>query len=69
LSPGAQRSGCASAASALRKPRWPARKVLPQWSSKGAVVHAVFPTRRGLLPSVRALLDFLADRFAALEEE
>jgi DNA-binding transcriptional LysR family regulator len=44
-------------------------KVLPQWSSKGAVVHAVFPTRRRLLPSVRALLDFLADRFAALEEE
>ncbi|SEA39768.1 hypothetical protein SAMN05444370_104384, partial [Rubrimonas cliftonensis] len=23
-------------------------------------VHAVFPSRRGLLPSVRALLDFLA---------
>ena len=26
-----------------------------------------FPTRRGLMPSVRALVDFLAERFAALE--
>jgi hypothetical protein len=23
-------------------------------------MHAVFPTRRGMLPSVRALVDFLA---------
>jgi len=28
-------------------------------------VHAVFPSRRGLLPSVRALLDFLADQCKA----
>jgi len=40
-------------------------KVLPDWSSKDAVVHAVFPTRRGLLPSVRTLIDFLAERFEA----
>ncbi|MES2100478.1 MAG: LysR family transcriptional regulator [Pseudomonadota bacterium] len=43
-------------------------KVLPEWRSKGAVIHAVFPTRRGLLPSVRTLIDFLAERFAAIEE-
>lgn len=43
-------------------------KVLPQWSSKGGVIHAVFPTRRGLLPSVRTLIDFLAERFAAIED-
>ncbi len=43
-------------------------KVLPQWSSKGGVIHAVFPTRRGLLPSVRRLIDFLAERFAAIDE-
>ena len=34
--------------------------VLPQWQPRSAIVHAVFPSRRGLLPSVRALLDFLA---------
>jgi DNA-binding transcriptional LysR family regulator len=40
--------------------------VLPQWSPRAGIVHAVFSSRRGLLPSVRALLDFLAAEFAAL---
>jgi DNA-binding transcriptional LysR family regulator len=44
-------------------------RLLPQWYSKGAVIHAVFPSRRGLLPSVRALIDFLARRFAAIPED
>lgn len=34
--------------------------VLPDWRPPAAVVHAVFPSRRGLLPSVRTLLDYLA---------
>jgi DNA-binding transcriptional LysR family regulator len=34
--------------------------VLPEWRPRSGIVHAVFPSRRGLLPSVRALLDFLA---------
>ncbi|OHT21445.1 LysR substrate-binding domain-containing protein [Edaphosphingomonas haloaromaticamans] len=34
--------------------------VLPEWRPANEIVHAVFPSRRGLLPSVRALLDFLA---------
>jgi len=34
--------------------------VLPEWRPASEIVHAVFPSRRGLLPSVRALLDFLA---------
>jgi DNA-binding transcriptional LysR family regulator len=34
--------------------------VLPQWQPRSGIVHAVFPSRRGLLPSVRALVDFLA---------
>lgn len=38
-------------------------RLLPDWCSKGAVVHAVFPSRRGLLPSVRALIDFLVRKF------
>jgi len=32
--------------------------LLPDWRPPAAIVHAVFPSRRGLLPSVRALLDF-----------
>ena len=34
--------------------------VLPGWAPKGGVIHAVFPSRRGLLPRVRLLIDFLA---------
>lgn len=34
--------------------------VLPDWRPLSGIVHAVFPSRRGLLPSVRALVDFLA---------
>lgn len=43
-------------------------RVLPQWCSRGGVIHAVFPSRRGLLPSVRALIDFLGTRFDALQD-
>ena len=35
--------------------------LLPDWRPKKWIVHAVFPSRRGLLPSVRMLLDFLAE--------
>ena len=34
--------------------------VLPQWNMPAGIAHLVFPTRRGLLPAVRALIDFLA---------
>jgi DNA-binding transcriptional LysR family regulator len=40
-------------------------RLLPDWRPKSGIVHAVFPSRRGLLPSVRALLDFLAAECAA----
>ncbi|MDR5866280.1 LysR substrate-binding domain-containing protein [Halomonas koreensis] len=52
--------------------------VLPGWAPRGGILHAVFPSRRGLLPSVRALLDFLdaniaaedvANRFPELNDE
>ncbi|HEY6432945.1 MAG TPA: LysR substrate-binding domain-containing protein [Acetobacteraceae bacterium] len=39
--------------------------ILPEWRPSSEIVHAVFPSRRGLLPSIRALLDFLADECAA----
>ncbi|HDR9187712.1 LysR family transcriptional regulator [Burkholderia vietnamiensis] len=43
--------------------------VLPDWAPRREIVHAVFASRRGLLPGVRALLDFLAARFADLEPD
>jgi len=43
--------------------------LMPGWAPRREIIHAVFPTRRGLLPSVRALIDFLAAGFAAMDEE
>lgn len=43
-------------------------RLLPDWAPRREIIHAVFPTRRGLLPSVRALLDHLAERFGLAEE-
>jgi DNA-binding transcriptional LysR family regulator len=33
--------------------------VLPGWSTRPGMAHAVFPTRRGQVPAVRKFLDFL----------
>lgn len=38
--------------------------VLPGWAMPQGTVHFVYPTRRGLLPGVRALVEFLAERLA-----
>ena len=43
-------------------------RLLPDWAPRREVIHAVFPSRRGLLPSVRALIDYLAQRFEAMEK-
>jgi DNA-binding transcriptional LysR family regulator len=40
-------------------------RLLPSLSSRSGVVHAVFPSRRGMVPAVRSLLDFLSESFAA----
>jgi DNA-binding transcriptional LysR family regulator len=34
--------------------------ILPEWSPPQGIVHCVFPSRRGLLPAVRVLIDWLA---------
>ncbi|MFC5579096.1 LysR family transcriptional regulator [Lysobacter niabensis] len=44
-------------------------RVIPEWRPRREIVHAVFASRRGLLPSVRALIDFLAARFVPLTED
>ncbi len=36
-------------------------RVLPDWEAPQGVVHMVFTSRRGLLPGVRAMIDFLAE--------
>lgn len=40
---------------------------LPGWAPRAGVVQAVFPSRRGLLPAVRSLIDYLADSFGELD--
>jgi len=39
--------------------------VLPDWSVPDGTMHFVYPSRRGMLPGVRALVDFLAERLPA----
>lgn len=39
--------------------------VLPEWSVPEGTMHFVYPSRRGMLPGVRALVDFLAQRLPA----
>jgi DNA-binding transcriptional LysR family regulator len=40
--------------------------VLPKWRPRPGIVHAVFPSRRGILTAVRELIDFLSGEFEAL---
>jgi DNA-binding transcriptional LysR family regulator len=35
--------------------------VLQEWSPRPGIMHAVFPSRRGLVPAVRRFLDFLGE--------
>ena len=42
--------------------------VLPQWRLPQGSAHAVFASRRGLLPAVRVFIDFLAERLPPLLE-
>lgn len=44
------------------------QQVLPGWAPQPEIIHAVYASRRGQLPAVRALLDFLAEQFKALAE-
>lgn len=43
--------------------------VLPEWAPRAEIIHAVFPSRRGLLPAVRALIEHLVAGFGGIEEE
>lgn len=41
--------------------------ILPDWAPRSGIIHAAFPSRRGLLPSVRTLLDFLAEEYSSVD--
>lgn len=43
--------------------------VLPDWRPRAGIIHAIFPSRRGLLPAVRAFIDFLARECAAARQQ
>lgn len=36
--------------------------ILPEWSPPEGIVHCVYPSRRGVLPAVRVLIDWLAEK-------
>ena len=64
------RTGCSAPARIARPERRLCRsgalvRLLPLLSSQSGVVHAVFPSRRGMVPAVRLLLDTLSEGFAA----
>jgi DNA-binding transcriptional LysR family regulator len=40
--------------------------VLPRWTPRSGIAHIVFPSRRGLLPAVRGLIDHLGSALGAL---
>ena len=42
--------------------------VLPEWRLPQGIAHAVFASRRGLLPAVRVFIDFLAEKLPPLME-
>ena len=42
--------------------------VLPEWRLPQGIAHAVFASRRGLLPAVRVFIDFMAERLPKLLE-
>lgn len=37
-------------------------RLLPEWALRPMIFHAVFPSRRGLVPAVRQFLDFLGEQ-------
>jgi DNA-binding transcriptional LysR family regulator len=44
-------------------------QVLPDWTPRCELIHAVYPSRRGLLSSVRLLIDDLVARFKMLGDD
>ncbi len=43
--------------------------LLPNWHPRAGIIHAVFPSKRGVIPALRALLDFLAHECAVQRQQ
>jgi DNA-binding transcriptional LysR family regulator len=43
--------------------------VLPDWRLPREVIHLVFPSRRGMLPAVRELIDHLVEGYRSIDED
>ncbi|MEI1688342.1 LysR substrate-binding domain-containing protein [Acinetobacter baumannii] len=43
--------------------------VLPEWQFPPEMIHLVYTSRRGLLPSVKLLIDFLIEKFNRLKQD
>ncbi|PVZ87409.1 LysR family transcriptional regulator [Serratia sp. S1B] len=41
-------------------------RLVPEWAPIRELIHVVFPSKRGLLPAVRLLIDYLVQRFSVL---
>lgn len=41
-------------------------RLLPSLNAHAGIIHAIFPSRRGMIPAVRALLDFLSETMGAV---
>ena len=39
-------------------------QILPDWKAAHGIFHAVYPSRRGLLPAVRVLIDYLVEHLS-----
>ena len=39
-------------------------RVLPNWKAPHGIFHAVYPSRRGLLPAVRVFIDYLVEQLS-----
>jgi hypothetical protein len=50
----------------INRPAWRRFPRRADWSPKAGIIHALFPTQRGLLSSVQAILDFLAKENAVV---
>ena len=43
--------------------------ILPEWQFAADIIHAIYPSRRGQLPAVRAFLHHLDEFYANLSHE
>ena len=44
-------------------------KQISEWAPRREIIHAVFSSGRRQMPAVRALLDYLAERYQQMDED